>query len=106
MNEHKMITMLGFASKSRNIVSGETGCRIALEKKKAKLLIIAEDATNGTKVLFERISAQQGIPYIFFGTKVELGRAIGKSARSTIVINDDGMADSITRMVKYEPQSK
>lgn len=106
MNEHKIITMLGFASKSRNIVSGETGCRIALEKKKAKLLIIAEDATTSTKDFFGKISVQQGTPLIYFGTKIELGRSIGKSPRSTIVICDSGMADSIIKILKCEPQSK
>ncbi len=67
MNTDKVLTMLGFGERSRNIVSGETGCRIAIQKKKAKLLIVAFDASENTKTDFENLATRHHIPIKEFG---------------------------------------
>ena len=100
MSKEKVLTMMGFGEKSRKIVSGEMGCRIAIQKKKAKLLIIAEDAAVSTKKTFEELANHHQIPYLFFSKKETLGAAIGKSSRSLIVISDDGLAETINQLIK------
>jgi ribosomal protein L7Ae-like RNA K-turn-binding protein len=56
-------TLLGFAKKSKKLVSGMTNCLYAIRKKKARLVIITEDAgINRKKVVRECQS--QDIPFV------------------------------------------
>ncbi len=100
MSKEKVLTMMGFGEKSKKIVSGEMGCRIAIQKKKAKLLIIAEDAAESTKKKFEELAIHHQVPQMFFGQKEILGAAIGKSSRSLIVISDDSLAETIEQLIE------
>lgn len=99
MSKERVLTMLGFGEKSRKIVSGSTGCRISIQKKKAKLLIISEDASQNTKKAFEDLVLHHRVPCLVFSQKELLGSAIGKGSRSLIVIIDDGLAKTIEKLI-------
>ena len=86
MKHQKLLTVMGFAAKAGAIISGETGCLSAIKKNRACLLIIAEDAAESTRTSFQSNAAQKQLPVITGATKDEMGRAIGKSPRSILVI--------------------
>jgi len=88
-------TMLGFAARAGKLVSGETGSRIAVTKKKAKLVILAEDAAESTQHEFMQLAERYQIPILKILTRQELGMSIGKSPRATIVVVDPGFAIQI-----------
>ena len=45
----KAMSLLGFAKKSGNLVSGVNTCTFAISKGKAKLVILAEDISAGSE---------------------------------------------------------
>ena len=48
MVRNKVMTYLGFAARSRNLVTGGNTCAMMMDRKKIKLLIITEDMAENT----------------------------------------------------------
>lgn len=78
------------------------GYEIVLEemkKKKIKLVIIAEDASQKTKENVKFISEKLKIPLIIFGDIESNSKAIGKKERAVIGITDSGLASAIQKLI-------
>ena len=84
----KFCTMLGFAQKSGNMVSGENTVEMYLPRKKISLVIIAEDASDNTKDKFVQMSSRFQVPYIIWGDRETLSHAIGKYNRAVYGITN------------------
>ena len=104
MRQNKVLSLLGMAMRGRNLVSGEFQTLEAIKKGSAMLVIIAEDASDNTKKLFNDKCSYYGIRVTSFGTKEELGRAVGKDLRSSLGVCDAGLADAIIKRLE-EKQS-
>ncbi|MEN1759404.1 L7Ae/L30e/S12e/Gadd45 family ribosomal protein [Anoxynatronum sibiricum] len=89
--------MLGFAARAGKLISGETGSRIAVTKKKAKLMIMAEDAAATTQHEFMQLAERYQTPILKILTRQELGNTIGKSPRAIVVVVDPGFAIQIKK---------
>ena len=92
MNQNNIYAMIGMAMKAGSVVSGEVACESAVKSMNAHLVIVPTDASFNTKKLFSNKTTFYGIRYVEFGTKDELGHAIGKDMRSSIAITDEGFA--------------
>lgn len=89
--------------KAGSVVSGEVACESAVKGMKAHLVIVPTDASFNTKKLFSNKTTFYGVPYVEFGTKNELGHAIGKDMRSSIALTDEGFAKAIiTKLEKIQ----
>jgi ribosomal protein L7Ae-like RNA K-turn-binding protein len=93
--ENKILTLLGFAKKSGNLISGENTCEIYVKKKKVKLLIIVEDASENTFDKMEKLSTKYGVKYVIFGKREELSSAIGSHNRTCFGILDNNFKNKI-----------
>jgi len=93
----KFLTMLGFAQKAGQVVSGEQAVFTAIKGKNVHLLLIAEDASPLTKekVAVWTASYPKAMKIIYWGSKKELGLAIGKAPRSLVGIKDNNFAQTI-----------
>ena len=100
MKQNKVLSLLGLAMRGRNLVSGEFQTLEAVKNGSAMLVIIAEDASANTKKLFTNKCAFYEIPVYEFGTKEELGRAIGKDVRSSLGVSDAGLAEAIVKQLE------
>ncbi len=100
MKQNKVLSLLGLAMRGRNLVSGEFQTLEAVKNGSAMLVIIAEDASANTKKLFANKCAFYEIPVYEFGTKEELGRAIGKDMRSSLGVSDAGLAEAIVKQLE------
>ena len=100
MKQNKVLSLLGLAMRGRNLVSGEFQTLEAVKNGSAMLVIIAEDASANTKKLFTNKCTFYEIPVYEFGTKEELGRAIGKDMRSSLGISDTGLAEAIIKQLE------
>ena len=49
MIRNKVMSYLGFAAKSRNLVTGAGTCQMMMEKGRIKLLIVTEDIAENTE---------------------------------------------------------
>lgn len=92
-----VFTLLGFCQRAGKLASGESAAIANLKKGKAKLVIIAEDASERTKESFQFLSNESGATYRVYGQKADLGVAIGKTPRSVITILDQGFGESILK---------
>ncbi len=96
----KVYNLIGIATKSRNIASGEFSTEKAVKEKKAALVIVAEDASDNTKKMFTNMCTYYKVPISFFGNKDELGHAMGKEIRASLAVLDKGLADAIEKQLK------
>lgn len=93
----RALSMLGLATKAGKVVSGETATEIAVKNMEAWLVIVATDASKNTKKHFSDMCNYRDIPYVEYGDKETLGRAIGKEYRSNMAIVDEGLANAVIR---------
>ena len=102
MKQNKVFSLLGIAMRGHNLVSGEFQTLEAIKKGSAMLVIIAEDASDNTKKLFADKCLFYEVPVYNYGTKEDLGRAIGKDLRSSVGVCDAGLADAIIKRLEEE----
>ena len=95
MRQNKVLSTLGLAARGRNVVSGELQTLDAIKDGSAMLVIVAEDASENTRKLFTDKCSFYQVPIKLYGTREELGRAIGKDIRSSLAIVNAGLAQSI-----------
>ena len=97
MRQNKIYSLLGLAARGRNVVSGEFSTENAIRNSSAVLVIVAKDASDNTKKLFNDKCSFYHVPVYTYGTKVELGQAMGKGERSSLALINEGLAQTITK---------
>ena len=101
MKQHAL-SMLSIAAKAGKVFSGELQCEAAIKDGKAVLVILSEDASPNTTKKFSNKCSFYELPLIRYGEKEELGRLIGREARSVIAITDEGLAAQISRALTID----
>ena len=99
VSEKKVFSLLSLAAKAGFIDSGEFSTEKSVKEGKAKLVILASDASDNTKKKFKNISEFRGVRMVEFGRKDKLGHAIGKEFRASLSIRDDGMAQAVLKHI-------
>lgn len=94
---NKIYSLLGLAMKSHNVVSGEYAVEKAVKSGSAALVIVSEDASENTVKLFNNMCSFYEVPMFRYGTKEELGHAMGKEVRASLAITEEGFAKSIRK---------
>ncbi len=100
MKQNKVYSLLGIAMRGHNLVSGEFQTMEAVRGKTARLVILAEDASENTRKVFTDKCSFYQVPMLVFGTKETLGHAIGKDLRASVGVCDAGLADAIIAQMK------
>lgn len=91
--------------KAGRVVSGEFATDKSVKEGSAFLVLVSEDASDNTKKKFSNTCEFYGVPRYFFGTKDELGHAIGKEMRSSLAITDEGFAKSLIKHLEESANS-
>ena len=97
--QKKVFSYIGIAAKAGYLTSGEFMAEKSVKEGKAKLVIVAEDASNNTKKMFTNMCTYYKVPIYFFGEKTNLGHAIGKEFRASLVLLDQGLADMVEKQL-------
>ena len=95
----RLLSLLGIAQKAGKAVSGGFLCEKSIKAKQARLVILAEDAQKNTVSTISNKCTFYNIPFGFYGSKETLGHAIGKEERSCVAVTDQGLADSIYKLL-------
>ena len=95
----KIYSLLGLCQKAGKIVSGEVATELAIKNKTAKLLLIAEDASENTKKKFQNSANYYHIPIFVLDSKERLGMALGKESRAILAVTEEGFAKSILKKI-------
>lgn len=97
MKQDSILSMIGLARKAGNVVSGEFSTEKAIKERKARLVIVADDASDNTKKLFTNKCAYYHIPLYFYSDKDSIGRALGYEFRTSLAVNDEGFANALIK---------
>ena len=98
----KVISYLGFAKKSGNLVSGVNTCAFAMAKRKVKLMILAEDISENSEKKIMKEIRKYGVPFVKYGNSDELSHATGVTGRSVFAICDRNFAEVILNEIDGE----
>ena len=99
MEKAKAYGYLGLAARARRAVSGEFQTEAAIKNGSAKVVILAEDASENTKKHFRDMCTFRNIPVVFLGTREELGHNIGREFRSSVAVTDPGLAEAMIKVL-------
>ena len=97
MNNHKILSYLGLATKAHKLVSGEFMTEKSVKGGKARLVIVADDASDNTKKMFRNMCEFYNVPLYIMSDKEALGHAMGKQIRASLAVLDQGFANAIKK---------
>lgn len=98
MSNKKILGLIGLAARARKICFGADSAELQIKKKKVYLVIVAKDSSDRTKEKFKSICEENGIPIIIEEEIESLSKAIGKSNKAIIGIEDVNLAREIQKI--------
>ncbi len=99
-NRARVFGLLGLAAKAGKARSGEFAVEKAVKSGTAFLVIVSEESSDNTKKMFRNMCTYYEVPYYEFGSKEELGHALGKEMRASLAIQDEGFSKAIVKLLK------
>jgi ribosomal protein L7Ae-like RNA K-turn-binding protein len=100
MNEQKLMSILGLAQKAGKVASGDFAVQGAIKSGKARMLIIATDASTSTKKEYQYQAEYRNITVYYALSKEQLGGAIGKALRAAVALTDEGFVKPFVRALE------
>lgn len=99
MKQNKTLSLIGLATKAGKTVSGEFSTEKAVKAGQASVVIVSTEASDNTKKKFQNMCTYYKVPIYFYGTKNELGNAMGKEFRASLAIVDDGFGKALEKQL-------
>ena len=87
--------MIGLATRARKVVSGEFSTEKSVKSGRSHMVIVSEEASDNTKKMFTNMCTHYKVPIYLFGTKEELGHAMGQEFRASLSVEDAGFAKTL-----------
>lgn len=103
MKDARLLQMLGLAMRARKLVSGEDSVIQAVRSRKARLVLLASDASANTVKKVTDKCRFYAVPCYTVSDRYELGRAIGQEGRVVLAIVEENFADHIQRLLTPNP---
>lgn len=98
----KIHSYLGFAKKSRNLISGYHSCYHGIVQGRIHLLILAYDLAENTKEKFLKLASSGNIAVQIYGTKQTLSHMTGEKDRGIFGITEKNLATAIVKEIEIE----
>lgn len=98
MINNRILGLIGFAARARRICFGADSVEMQIKRRKVRLVIIAEDASDRTKEKFKKLCQEYEVTYFINGNLDELSKAIGKSNKAILGIQDINLAKEIEKI--------
>ncbi len=99
MEQNKALRLLGLATRAGKIAFGTESVIETIENKKAKIVLVAEDAADRTKRNITRISKENNVNVRIYGTIEILSKCIGKENKAVICVKDINFAKEILKNI-------
>ncbi|QFT88908.1 putative ribosomal protein YlxQ [Bacillus sp. THAF10] len=96
---NQWLSIVGLATRARKTITGEEFVIKEVRTKKAKLVLVAGDASANTMKKLTDKCAYYHVPIRTVENRYELGRAIGKDARVSVAILDEGFAKKLLSLL-------
>lgn len=88
MLSDKLSAYMGFAAKAGALQTGYNTSLLLIKRRKVRLLIVAEDASDNTKKKMTQKCASNNVECRIFGTKESLSHVTGKKESSVFILTD------------------
>ncbi|KXG75794.1 L7Ae/L30e/S12e/Gadd45 family ribosomal protein [Thermotalea metallivorans] len=98
--DKKILSFLGLAQRSGNLVTGEDTCQHYIKKGNIYLVVIAEDASENTKKKFQDMCKYRNIRCVIYGKREDLSHAVGKLNRAVYGMKDAAFAKKIYDLIR------
>ena len=98
MKNNKILGLIGLAARARKVSFGADSVELEAQKNKVYLIILAQDSSSRTKEKFQKISEKYNVPIIITQTIEDLSKAIGKSNKAILGIEDINLASEIQKI--------
>lgn len=95
----RILSLLGLAARARKIITGEELVIKEIRQNAIRLVLLAEDAAEGTKKKVTNKCSYYKVPIRIVGNRQELGQAIGKGERVVIGVIDQGFANKLISLM-------
>lgn len=99
LKQDKVLSLIGLATKAGKTVSGEFCTEKEVKSGRARLVIVAGDASDNTKKRFQNMCEFYRVPIRFYDNKDGLGHAMGKEFRASMALLDEGFAGSVLKQL-------
>lgn len=91
-----ILSLIGLSMRQGAVGSGEYLTEKTVKEGRAFLVLVAEDASANTKKNFQDMCKYYHVPIHIFGSKDELGHAIGKEFRASLALTNHGLSERIS----------
>ena len=95
----KICGLLGLARRAGKLSFGTEACKKDIEKNKIKLIIIAKDSAERTKMNFKNICKEKNIPIFEILNIEEISNSIGQNNKAIIGIKDINFSNEIIKII-------
>jgi ribosomal protein L7Ae-like RNA K-turn-binding protein len=92
--------LIGLCQRAGKLLSGDCQVKTSIKDQKAKLVILATDASERTKKDYIYLAKANKVPLIQFSSKTELGLSVGKAHRAAVSITDANFAKGIHQIIE------
>ncbi len=92
MKQNKWMSLLGLANRAGKTCSGEELVIREIQRNRAKLVLLASDASHNTKKRITNKCEYYNVPLKVVSDRHALGKSIGKEARVAVAITDQGFS--------------
>ena len=96
-SDKKIFGLIGLAARARKVASGGFMTENAIKSGKSHMVLLSVEASDNTKKKFTNMCAHYKIPIYIFGSKDELGHAMGKEMRASLAVTDGGFANNLKK---------
>ena len=97
---NKVYGLLGISAKAGKIIAGMDIVLENLAKKKVKLVIVAEDASEKTIKNIKYYCEKENVELLIFGNISENSKSIGKHNKAIIGIKSKSLSEEIEKLIK------
>lgn len=94
----RAVGLLGAAHRAKHVAVGGDACKEAFAQGRARLVVLAADARAAGQAAWLEEAATKGI-LVAWATKAELGAIVGRDELAVLVITDEGLAQSLLRVM-------
>ena len=99
MTNNAILQLLGLAARARKVISGEELVIKEIRSGKAKLVLLASDASANTSKKIKDKCTYYNVEFHVFGDRYDLGHATGKESRVSLAITDKGFANKMSNLL-------
>ena len=99
MINNKVCGLLGLARRAGKVCFGTEACIQEIEKSRIKLILIATDAAERTKMNFRNICNDKNVPIYEILNMDEISKAIGQSNKAVVGIKDINFSKEIVKII-------